>query len=120
MLAALCAVALAGGRYGVAEGRAAAASGRTGTLPIPGASLLEAGSTFTIAGHTASRNHVRLTGRVVLRARWNRGPWITLVRTRTGAEGAYRLTITLRRRGVLHLRLLLPGHDVATKTLRVR
>ena len=60
-----------------------------------------------------------MPGPVVLRGRWNQGPWLELVRTRTDAAGNFRVTIKLHRRGLLDLRLQLPDGFVGTKTLRV-
>jgi hypothetical protein len=107
------------GGFGVSEGHAAVAA-HAGAVPIPGPWRVKVGSTFTISGHTGSRNRIPFTGPVVLRGRWNGGSWFTFTRTTTDSSGAYRLMITIRRHGVLRLRLLLPGHVVATKTLRVR
>ena len=76
-------------------------------------------STYTLHGRTAATDGVHSTGKVVLRGRWDDGPWLVLARTRTDAAGNFEVTSKLRRRGLLELRLMLPDGFIGTKTVRV-
>lgn len=107
--AALCALASAGG------------AGAVASMPIPigGPSAAAYGATYTLTGNTGTFNGRHFAGEVVLRGSWNGAMWATLARRRTDANGDYRMSIVLRRRGTLRLRLLLPHGELATKTLRV-
>jgi hypothetical protein len=93
------------------------AGGRT--EPLGGSNVATDPSTYTLRGRTASTDGLHVPGPVVLRGRWNQGPWLELVRSRTDAAGNFRVTIKLHRRGLLDLRLQLPDGFVGTKTLRV-
>lgn len=121
------------GRHGIRAGAAATAAATlcalsAGTsagagvlmpIPIGGPSNASYGGTYTVTGSTGTLFGKHFAGEVVLRGSWNGGRWMTLVRRRTGTAGDYRLTIALRRRGTLRLRLLLPHGALATKTLHV-
>ena len=48
---------------------------------------------------------------VVLSGRWDAGPWRVVASARTDSRGRYRLSIKLRRRGILHLRITPPDGD---------
>lgn len=115
--AAATAVATACALAAASAGHASVAGRR---VPIGGPAQAVLGSTYTLTGHTGTVGKRHLTGVVVLQGRWNGGVWQTLARRRTDARGHYRLVILLRRRGTLDLRLLMPGAEVATKTLHVR
>jgi hypothetical protein len=71
------------------------------------------GSTFVVTGRTGSPpGSAPSTGLVVARGRWDTGRWRTLTSTRTDANGRYRLTILLWRRGLLTLTVIPPdGHS---------
>ncbi len=79
------------------------------------------GSTYTITGQTGTvrAGAPRATGRVTLNGRWDGGRLRLLAQTTTAVEGRYRLTIHLRRRGKLELRLTTPDHRVARVVLTV-
>jgi hypothetical protein len=82
---------------------------------------LPAGSTYTITGQTAplGAGVRRATGRVALSGRWDGGSSQLIARTTTSADGRYRLTIHLRRRGKLELRLTTPDHRTSRVVLTV-
>jgi hypothetical protein len=83
------------------------------TLPV--------GSTYTVTGQTATLGvgARRATGRVALAGRWDGGRFQLLAHTTTAADGRYRLTIHLRRRGTLELRLTTPDHRTARVVLTI-
>ncbi len=64
-------------------------------------------------------NGLHITGDVVLRGRWNKGPWLVMGRTRTDAAGNFSVTSQLRRRGLLELRLETPDGFIGIKVLYV-
>jgi hypothetical protein len=113
--AAAAATAVAAGALVAATATAAASA----PIVIRGPSAATYGSTYTVSGRTGTLNGRHRTGTVVLRGRWDDGTWFVLAHRRTDARGDYKLTIVLRRRGTLRLRLTLPGADTATKTLHV-
>ena len=76
-------------------------------------------STYTLRGRTGTVNRARATGTVVLSGSWDRGDWIALSKTSTDREGRFSITISLRHRGSLRVRLSTPDGFVATGTLRV-
>lgn len=70
------------------------------------------GGTFSVFGHTGSAAGAGpATGRVVMSGRWDTGPWRVVASARTDSRGRYRLSIKLRRRGILHLRITPPDGD---------
>jgi hypothetical protein len=79
------------------------------------------GSTYTITGQTGTLRAALppATGPVTLTGRWDAGSRQVLAKTATTADGRYRLTISLRRRGSLDLRLATPDHQVAHVVLTV-
>lgn len=79
------------------------------------------GSSYTIAGQTGAprAGAPRSTGSVTLSGSWNGGPAHMLVRTSTTSAGRYRLTIHVRRRGTLELRLTTPDHRLTRVALTV-
>ena len=79
------------------------------------------GSTYTITGQTGTLQGgaSRATGRVNLNGRWDGGRWQLLAHTTTAVDGRYRVTIHLRRRGKLELRLTTPDRRVARVVLTV-
>jgi hypothetical protein len=98
---------------------AAASIGRGRTVRLGGPPIAADPSTYTLHGRTAATDGVHSTGKVVLRGRWDGGPWLVLARTHTDAAGNFEVTSKLHRRGLLELRLLLPDGFVGTKTVRV-
>ena len=98
---------------------AAASIGRDRIVQLGGPTVAADPSTYTLHGRTAATDGVHNTGKVVLRGRWDDGPWLVLARTRTDAAGNFEVTSKLHRRGVLELRLLLPDGFVGVKTVRV-
>jgi hypothetical protein len=89
------------------------------TLRLRGPSTASYGSTYTLKGRTGTVNLARVTGMVVLRGSLDRGRWISLSQTSTDREGRFSMTIRLRHRGSLRLRLSTPDGFVATGTLLV-
>lgn len=79
------------------------------------------GATYTIVGQTGTAHpgSVRATGTVTLSGRWDGARSQVLAQTSTAADGRFRLTISLRRRGKLELRLSTPDHRVEHVTLTV-
>lgn len=79
------------------------------------------GSTYTILGQTGTLHPggVRATGPVTLSGRWDGGRSQVLAQTSTSADGRFRLTIALYRRGTLEFRLGTPDHNVERVVLRV-
>jgi hypothetical protein len=79
------------------------------------------GSTYTILGQTGTLRPgaVRATGPVTLSGRWDGGRSQVLAQTSTAADGHFRLSITLRRRGLLELRLGTPDRHVERVVLTV-
>jgi large exoprotein involved in heme utilization and adhesion len=78
------------------------------------------GGTFTVSGRTGSPTGARRsTGRVVMSGRWNGGAWRVVASSHTNARGRYRLSITVHRRGTLHLRVTPPDGDDHSFVLRV-
>ena len=78
------------------------------------------GSTFVVTGRTGSpTSSAPSTGLVVARGRWDTGRWRTLTSTRTDANGRYRLTILLWRRGLLTLTVIPPDGRSHSFMLRV-
>jgi hypothetical protein len=99
---------------------AAAAIGRGRLVQLGGPPVAADPSTYTLHGRTAATDGVHSTGKVVLRGRWDDGPWLVLARTRTDAAGNFEVTSKLHQRGLLELRLLLPDGFIGTKTVRVQ
>ena len=89
------------------------------TARLGGATTANVSSTYRLTGRTGTVNSTRATGTVVLRGRWNGGPWSRLATTSTDPQGRFALTIHVGRRGSLHLRLSTPDGYVATGTLSV-
>jgi hypothetical protein len=89
------------------------------TMRLRGPSTASYGSTYTLKGRTGTVNLARVTGPVVLRGSFDRGPWIALSKTATDREGRFSMTIRLRHRGSLRLRLSTPDGFIATGTLLV-
>jgi hypothetical protein len=78
------------------------------------------GSTFVVTGRTGSPpGAAPSTGLVVARGRWDTGPWRIVTSTRTDANGRYRLTILLWRRGLLTLTVTPPDGRSHSFALRV-
>jgi hypothetical protein len=98
---------------------AAASIGRGRIVRLGGPPVAADPSTYTLHGRTAASGGVHSTGKVVLRGRWDDGPWLVLERTRTDAAGNFEVTSKLHRRGLLELRLMLPDGFIGTKTVRV-
>jgi hypothetical protein len=98
---------------------AAASTGQSRIVRLGGPPVAADPSTYTLHGRTAALDGVHSTGKVVLRGRWDDGPWLVLARTQTDAAGNFAVTTKLHRRGVLQLRLLLPDGFVGVKTVRV-
>ena len=98
---------------------AAASIGRGRLVQLGGPPVATDPSTYTLHGRTAATDGVHSTGNVVLRGRWDSGPWLVLARTRTDAAGNFEVTSKLHRRGLLELRLMLPDGFIGTKTVRV-
>ena len=98
---------------------AAAAIGRGRIVQLGGPPVAADPSTYTLHGRTAATDGVHSTGKVVLRGRWDDGPWLVLAQTRTDAAGNFEVTSKLRRRGLLELRLMLPDGFIGRKTVRV-
>ena len=96
-----------------------ASIGRDRIVRLGGPPVATDPSTYTLHGRTAATDGVHSTGKVVLRGRWDDGPWLVLARTRTDAAGNFEVTSKLHRRGLLELRLMLPDGFVGTKTVRV-
>lgn len=96
-----------------------ASIGRGRIVRLAGPSVAADPSTYTLHGRTAATDGLHDTGKVVLRGRWDHGPWLVLARTRTDAAGNFEVTTSLHRRGLLDLRLMLPDGFVGTKTVRV-
>jgi hypothetical protein len=103
-----------------AASQPAASIGNGRSIPLGGSPVATDPSTYTLYGQTASTDGMHVTGKVVLRGRWDHGPWLVLDKTETDADGRFRVASKLRRRGLLELRLLLPDGFVRTKSLRVR
>ena len=97
----------------------ASSIGHGQTVPLGGSLLATEPSTYSLRGRTASMNGLHITGDVVLRGRWNKGPWLVMSRTRTDAAGNFRVTSNLRRRGLLELRLEMPDGFIGIKVLYV-
>lgn len=89
------------------------------TTHLGGATTAKVGSTYTLTGRTGTVGVARVTGTVVLRGRWNSGSWNVLARTTTDRAGGFSITIHVRQRGSLQLRLSTPDRYVATGTLTV-
>jgi hypothetical protein len=89
------------------------------TTRLGGVTTAKVGSTYKLTGRTGTVNRTRATGTVVLRGRWNAGPWHPLATTSTDPQGRFALAIHVGRRGSLHLRLSTPDGSVATGTLSV-
>lgn len=97
---------------------AVSAAGVPGSL---GNRTVSVGSTYTMLGQTGTLHAgaVRATGPVTLSGRWDGGRSQVLAQTSTTADGRFRLTITLHRRGQLELRLGTPDHRVERVVLTV-
>jgi hypothetical protein len=93
--------------------------GIDGPTRLRGPSTASRGSIYRLKGQTGTVNLARVTGMVVLRGSLDRGRWIALSKTSTDREGRFSMTIHLRHRGSLRLRLSTPDGFVATGTLRV-
>jgi hypothetical protein len=89
------------------------------TTRLRGPSTASYGSTYMLTGRTGTVNRARVTGTVVLRGSLDRSRWTALSKTSTDREGRFAMTISLRHRGSLRLRLLTPDGFVAIGTLRV-
>ncbi len=89
------------------------------TTQLGGATTAKVGSTYRLTGRTGTVNQTRATGTVVLRGRWNGGPWNALATTSTDPQGRFALAIHVGHRGSLHLRLSTPDGYIATGTLSV-
>ena len=98
---------------------AAASIGQGRIVHLGGPTVATDPSTYTLHGRTAATDGVHSTGKVILRGRWDDGPWLVLARTRTDAAGNFEVTTKLHRRGLLELRLMLPDGFVGVKTVRV-
>ena len=79
------------------------------------------GSSYTIAGQTGApqAGAPRATGNVILSGKWNGGPSQVLLRTTTGPDGRYKLTIRPQRRGKLRLKLTTPDHRTTSVVLTI-
>lgn len=78
------------------------------------------GSTYTITGQTFPfGGSAHATGRVILAARVNGGPWQFVAQTTTRSDGTYRVKIKPTRRGRIDLRLSTPDHRVSRVVLTV-
>lgn len=79
------------------------------------------GATYTIMGQTGTLGVgvQRATGHVTLSGRWDAERSQVIAHTTTSADGRYRLTIHLRRRGTLGLRLATPDRQVVHVVLTV-
>ncbi len=79
------------------------------------------GASYTISGQTGATQPgaPRATGSVTLTGRWLGGPSRVLVRTTTGADGRYQLSVRPGHRGKLELRLATPDHRTARVVLTV-
>lgn len=72
------------------------------------------GSVLTLQGSVAPQSD----GPVVVEGRWDGGTWTELGTTQT-VGGEYQLRIPLDQRGVIDLRMSLPGGQLATSTITV-
>jgi hypothetical protein len=89
-------------------------------LGAPSVMTTSIGGTFTVSGRTGSAPGAGpATGAVVMSGRWNGGAWRVVASAHTNARGRYRLTITVHRRGTLHLRVTPPDGDDHSFVLRV-
>jgi hypothetical protein len=89
-------------------------------LGAPSVVTTSIGSTFTVSGRTGSVPGAGpATGPVVMSGRWNGGAWRVVASAHTNARGRYRLSITVHRRGTLHLRVTPPDGDDHSFVLRV-
>jgi hypothetical protein len=99
-------------------GVAMSAAGVPGGL---GNRTVAVGSTYTLLGQTGTLHAgaTRATGPVTLSGRWDGGRYQLLAQTSTAADGRFRLTITVHRRGQLELRLRTPDHHAERVVLTV-
>jgi hypothetical protein len=109
-----------GGNQQAAPAQASSSSfGIDRTMRLRGPTTASHGSSYTLSGRTGTVNLARVTGTVVLRGSLDRGRWIALSQTSTDRRGRFSMTIRLRHRGSLRLRLSTPDGYVATGTLLV-
>jgi hypothetical protein len=95
-------------------------AGTAVAVGAPAARSIRIGSFFTITGQTGSEAGTRpSTGVVVLSGRWNTNPWHVVASARTDHKGRYRIAITLRRKGLLRLRVSPPDGQDHVFVLRV-
>jgi hypothetical protein len=95
-------------------------AGTAVAVGAPAARSIRIGSVFTITGQTGSEAGTRpSTGVVVLSGRWNTNPWHVVASARTDRKGRYRVAITLRRKGLLRLRVSPPDGQDHVFVLRV-
>jgi hypothetical protein len=58
------------------------------------------------------------SGPIIVEGQWGSGPWYELAST-NASSGGFRVRYTLRRPGVVHVRLALPNGDYAVRTIDV-
>jgi hypothetical protein len=88
---------------------AVAACALSATVAAIAVQRAQLGSTFTVSGQTGSGSGARRAqGIVVVSGSWNGGASHLITTTTAGAQGRYRFTLTLSRRGLLKLQVAPP------------
>jgi hypothetical protein len=84
-------------------------------IPMGGREAVAPGTAIRVEGQTP----LQRGGSVVVKVRWNDGPWQVVNRTRAASDGSYRVSYQLGQRGRAQVRIVFPGGSFAYKWYRI-